>query len=257
MSETKRCHGRLVAMAITAQTRTDAVKPRAFTLVELLVVIGIIAVLISLLLPALQRVRSQARNVQCLSNLRQIGLSISAYASANGNLVLPYSLNGQQWHQNPMFRRFMGIHSKLVDDTGNAVWHGGLLCPDSNAVRTAYSVKMSLASAYGMNHENTRRPQYAPYNTWRIKLNRVNTPQNKLLVADAASWELTMNDSDLYVSYNRFSTTSSSGAIAYRHGPQDRASNQRTNVLFFDFHVESRLRPTVQNLESVWLYWKN
>jgi prepilin-type N-terminal cleavage/methylation domain-containing protein/prepilin-type processing-associated H-X9-DG protein len=61
----------------------------AFTLVELLVVIGIIAVLVALLLPALQRAREQANTVQCLSNLRQIGLGIRQYAVQNGDYLLP------------------------------------------------------------------------------------------------------------------------------------------------------------------------
>src|SRR5688500_4065280 len=64
-------------------------KRRGFTLVELLVVIGIIAVLISILLPALSRARESAYTTQCLSNLRQVGLYLNLYANEHKGFLPP------------------------------------------------------------------------------------------------------------------------------------------------------------------------
>lgn len=88
-------------MEVQSSTRARcALRAPAFTLVELLVVIGIIAVLISVLLPALNRARRSANSLTCQAKLRQIGQAIQIYANENKD-SLPIGTFDGKWDNNP------------------------------------------------------------------------------------------------------------------------------------------------------------
>lgn len=100
----------------------------AFTLIELLVVIAIIAILASLLLPALARAKSKGQGIKCISNLKQLGIALRIWTDENEDKY-PWA---EQRRSTPLFSTNLpAISNVLSNNVGGAM--RVFLCPNDNA----------------------------------------------------------------------------------------------------------------------------
>ncbi len=204
---------------------------RGFTLIELLVVISIIALLIAILLPALQAARRTAVTMQCLTQLRDVGLAIQLYMNDNNDYLPPSpGGSGGQWT-----RRVAPYYQK----SGSIYGFNHLRCPTQldkyGDTATTQPANQALA-IYGMNVFFTQRTGW-PTLQWR-NYNDIRNPSTLPLMGDTNG---DGNGGGLKIEYTAphpVARQSGWSQAVNVFGPAPNHSG-RTNYLFADMHAET------------------
>ncbi len=224
-----------------ASTTRRAFRDSVFTLIELLVVIAIIAILASILLPALRTAKEAGRSATCKNNMRQLFTSITFFASDYNSFLPPWVTNTKlAGHEDELFPDFAYMTSThfrwyatpTASANSNCFWTSYqpasiLQCPSNK--RYAATVKSLAAGGSATTYavsEQFSRWQSDTSSKYMARIDQVTPPTAKFMILD--SHEVNVSNADFFRVFSNETQLTDQIGVPHRG----------LNATFFDGHVE-------------------